>query len=221
MAMVMLVRHARTSGNSSGRFIGQHDDPLDGKGLRQASLLVPRLTDFRPDRVISSDLMRCTQSMEPFAAATGLPIETDARLREVADGEWTYLTQEELWSGWPDLMHRYSRGEDVPRPGGEQWADVRRRVLEALEEIISQTAPGERVVICTHAGPSMLIAAWITGTPLPGNIFLGPISPPGNASVTVFDPTFPALVSYNETCHLRDERNPRLDSDRLIRPKAT
>ncbi len=202
MGVIMLVRHGRTSGNSSGRFIGQHDEPLDGRGLRQAALLAPVLARFRPDRVISSDLVRCTQTMEPFAAASGTEIETDQRLREVGDGEWTNQAVEDLWAGWPDLMKRYQGGEDVPRPGGERWADVRRRVMAAVEEIIGDMAADDKVVICAHAGPSLLISSWVTGVELPGNIFLGRLQPPGNGSVTTFDPHRPALVSYNQTCHL-------------------
>ena len=212
MAVIMLIRHGRTPGNSSGRFIGQFDEVLDSEGERQATLLVPRITAFEPDRVISSDLQRCTQTMAPFAAASGMGIETDPGLREVGDGEWTNLSPEELWAGWPDLMERYRHGEDVPRPGGEQWSDVRRRVLGSLSRIIGEMGSEDRVVICTHAGPSMLISSWVTGSVLPGNIFLGQLRPPANASVTIFDPHQPALITYNETCHLLP--NARVAGDR-------
>ena len=37
---------------------------------------------------------------------------------------------------------------------------------------------------------------------LPGNIFLGQFRPPSNAAITMIDPHPPALISYNETCHL-------------------
>lgn len=205
MALIMLIRHGRISGNTSGRFVGQHDDPLDEEGARQAALLVPRLTRFDPDRVISSDLKRCTQTMAPFAAASGMRIETDAGLREVHDGEWTNLTQEELWEGWPELMERYRTGEDVPRPGGERWADVRSRILASLSRIVGDLGPEERAVICTHAGPLMLICSWVTGADLPGNIFLGPFRPPANASIIMFDTRLPALISYNDTCHLQSK----------------
>ena len=202
MALIMLVRHGRTSGNSSGRFVGQYDEGLDEAGRQQALLLVPRLMGFGPDRVISSDLGRCTQTMEPFAAAAGMQIKTDPRLREVGDGEWTNRTQQELWQGWPDLMRRYSQGEDVPRPGGERWGDVRGRVMASLSQIISEMGSEQKVIVCTHAGPILMISSWVVRIDLPGNIFLGPIQPPGNAAVTLFDPHRPTLVSYNETCHL-------------------
>lgn len=208
MASIMLIRHGRTSGNRSGRFIGQHDEPLDEEGDAQSALLVPVLTRFGPDRVFSSDLQRCSRTLAPFSAASGIETELDPRLREVGDGEWTNRTWEELWRGWPDLMGRYQQGEDVPRPGGERWADVRRRVMASLGEIIGQMGPEEKVVICTHAGPTLLISSWVTGTDLPGNIFMGRLLPPHNASVTTFDPHLPALVSYNQTCHLNSGGGP-------------
>ena len=79
---------------------------------------------------------------------------------------------------------------------------MRRRVLESLTGVISAMGPEEKVVICTHAGPSLLIGAWVTGAELPGNIFLGRLRPPGNASITTFDPHPPVLTSYNQRCHL-------------------
>lgn len=202
MGQIMLIRHGRTPGNSSGRFIGQYNEPLNELGVKQAELLVPVLTRFKPDRVFSSDLQRCTQTMVPFAQASGTAVETDPRLREVGDGEWTYKTMEELWEGWPDLMDRYRKGEDVPRPGGERWSEVRSRVLSGLKDIIGDMGSEDRVAICTHAGPLLLISAWVTGVELPGNIFLGPFQPPENGSVTTIDPHRPALIGYGETCHL-------------------
>ena len=56
--------------------------PLAPRGLRQAAELVDSLAGAGLQRLISSPHLRCVQSVEPLAAATGLRIELDERLAE-------------------------------------------------------------------------------------------------------------------------------------------
>lgn len=56
--------------------------PLDARGRRQAAELVELLRPFGVLRVVSSPYVRCVQSVEPLAAALGLPLEQDGRLAE-------------------------------------------------------------------------------------------------------------------------------------------
>ena len=200
MATAVVVRHGRASGNDVHRFIGQSDVPLAPEGRDQARLLAERLARARPDRIVSSDLGRCLDTIRPLADVTGLTVERDPRLREIGNGEWTGLLPEEIAGRWPDLWHRYRSGEDVPRPGGEQWSAVRGRVRAALEEI--RAAEGELVVVVTHGGPAILAVEWALGIELPGNVFRGALGAVRNASITTIDLAGPRLLGFNDTGHL-------------------
>ena len=73
---VLLVRHA-LAGDSS-QWVG--DDrirPLEERGWAQAEELVRLLSRFEVQSIISADVLRCTQTMEPLASAIGLAIKED------------------------------------------------------------------------------------------------------------------------------------------------
>jgi 8-oxo-(d)GTP phosphatase len=78
---LLVIRHA-TAG-SSDEWVG--DDakrPLDERGWRQAAALVEQLGPFELERIVSSPHDRCTQTVEPLAAALGLELEVSAELAE-------------------------------------------------------------------------------------------------------------------------------------------
>ena len=73
---VLLVRHG-LAGDSSA-WVG--DDllrPLDETGWAQAEELVRLLARFEVESIISADVLRCTQTVEPLASAIGLAIKED------------------------------------------------------------------------------------------------------------------------------------------------
>lgn len=72
--MMLLIRHA--SAGDSSKWDG--DDrlrPLDERGRRQARALVDALAGYDVEQVLSSPYLRCVQTVEPLAAARGLPVE--------------------------------------------------------------------------------------------------------------------------------------------------
>jgi phosphohistidine phosphatase SixA len=77
----VLVRHA--SAGDKARWSG--DDrlrPLDAGGREQAAELVELLRPLGIRRVVTSPYVRCVETVEPLAAALGLPLEHDDRLGE-------------------------------------------------------------------------------------------------------------------------------------------
>lgn len=90
----VLLRH--TSAGHRGDWDG--DDrlrPLDARGRRQAVDLVELLQPLGVRRVVSSPYVRCVASVEPLAAALGLPVEQDERLAEGAGRSAAELLRED------------------------------------------------------------------------------------------------------------------------------
>lgn len=91
---LLLFRHAW----AGHRRPGDDDDhlrPLDERGRRQAAALPEQYERFDVDRILTSPYVRCRSSVEPLAAARGLPIEERAELAEGATaGELGSLVDE-------------------------------------------------------------------------------------------------------------------------------
>ncbi|KXP00585.1 NUDIX hydrolase [Tsukamurella pseudospumae] len=82
-ATMLIVRHAK-AGRKQGY---QGDDlarPLDRNGRAQAEALVDLLGAFGPGRLLSAPPVRCTQTLEPLAAETGLPLVLEPTMSETA-----------------------------------------------------------------------------------------------------------------------------------------
>lgn len=80
---MLIVRHAK-AGRKQGY---QGDDlarPLDRNGRAQAEALVDLLSVFRPGRLLSAPPVRCTQTLEPLAAESGLPLVEEPTMSETA-----------------------------------------------------------------------------------------------------------------------------------------
>jgi 8-oxo-dGTP pyrophosphatase MutT (NUDIX family)/phosphohistidine phosphatase SixA len=83
---LLVVRH--TSAGDRADWDG--DDahrPLDKRGRKQAEALVDRLSVFEVDRIVSSPMDRCVQTVEPLARARGREVETSDELAEGAGDE--------------------------------------------------------------------------------------------------------------------------------------
>jgi len=206
MATLLVVRHGQAEGNGSHRFIGQSQVPLTAEGRDQAAALSERLIAAPVTRLVASDLDRAIATLEPLAARLRLSIEPDPRLREIENGEWTGLVPTEIAAGWPEMWLDYVGGTDVDRPGGERWSDVAARVVPVAEELL--TTEG-MVVVGTHGGPGLVLAAWAAGLTTEGNIFRGRLGALDNASITVIDPG-PRLVGFNDVGHLGVSPDPSL-----------
>jgi phosphohistidine phosphatase SixA len=80
---VLLVRHAEAGDRE--RWEGDdRERPLSRAGRRQSERLVEALRDQPVRRILSSPYVRCVETVEPLAAARGLPVEPTDALAEGA-----------------------------------------------------------------------------------------------------------------------------------------
>ncbi|HXV33466.1 MAG TPA: phosphoglycerate mutase family protein [Gaiellaceae bacterium] len=91
---LLLLRHA-TAGHRAPGDENDHLRPLDERGRRQAAALPALLAEYALERVLTSPYVRCRQSVEPLAAALGLPIEERTELAEgFAEAEpWSLVAE--------------------------------------------------------------------------------------------------------------------------------
>ncbi len=78
---LLVVRHAHAGRRSAYK----GDDrvrPLTARGRARASALVPLLSRYRPQRILSSPFVRCCETVQPIAEALGLGVESVDELAE-------------------------------------------------------------------------------------------------------------------------------------------
>ncbi len=162
---VLLVRHGETVWNASRRIQGHEDIPLSDVGRAQARALAERLRREKPARIVSSDLARARETAEIVAAPLGLPVTTDALLREQSLGTWQGLTFAEAAARDPDIARRFAaRDPDARPPSGETRAELAARAFAAVSAHASPGSSGPLVIV-THGGVVMSILTRVLGLP--------------------------------------------------------
>ena len=118
---LLLLRHCEAAGQGP-------DAPLTPAGAAAAERVASVLAAAGVDAIYSSPYRRAMQTVEPFAAQSGLAIEADARLRE-------QTLADPPVADWLDHVRRSFDDPDHRAPGGESIREVRTRGLAALAEI--------------------------------------------------------------------------------------
>lgn len=180
----MLVRHGQTEGNASGRFQGQLDIPLNDLGHAQARALAPVVAALRPARVVASDLTRAQETAAALASLCGLPVETDAALREIHVGTWQWKTPEEVLPEAPWFDEYLRAGRDFRRSeSGETASEAGERVRGALLRL-GDERPGETTVVVGHGLALRVGLSYLLGLDFAGS---GALSGLWNCSWTVLE----------------------------------
>lgn len=111
----LLVRH----GSAGDRSAWQGDDrerPLDDLGDEQAEALVPLLSAYGIRIVLSADVLRCMETIGPYATRAHLPVESEPLLSEAGYAEQPDRALERLLeiigSGAPSVV--CSQGKTLP-----------------------------------------------------------------------------------------------------------
>lgn len=193
----MLVwRHGRTAWNAAGRFQGQLDPPLDVIGQAQARAAAPHLRaaglSAADTIVVSSDLVRASATAGALTELLGVPLRTDARLREHGMGCWEGLTRDEVAERYPDQYADWMAGRPVRGRGGEEPEHVGDRALAALADL----PPAAVAVVVTHGGTAGRLVERLLGFGSDHRRVIGPL---GNCawSELVFQGTRWRLLRHN------------------------
>jgi 8-oxo-(d)GTP phosphatase len=134
---VLLVRHG-PAGSSSAWGGDDRERPLDACGIEQADELVRILSRYEIGSILSTDVRRCTTTVQPLADALGLEVQPEPLLSAV-----TYVGREEeamtLLRGLGDAEHdavACSQGEVIP--------DVIGRLAKADQFLTASPVPARK-----------------------------------------------------------------------------
>jgi broad specificity phosphatase PhoE len=158
MPVLYYVRHGETDFNRQGRLQGRRDTLLNAHGRCQAAECGALLRDlFARDqrqpqqfKYIASPLKRARETMHILRASLGLQpddYEVDARLIEIAYGEWEGLTLPEIEARDTGILTRRERDKwDFAPPGGESYRQLGTRIGEWYRSLTFDA------VVAAHGG---------------------------------------------------------------------
>lgn len=150
------VRHGQTYANIDRVWHGKTDTQLTELGHYQARRLGEHFHQYmKPDVIYSSPLQRARITAENIASRFDLNVNLDARLMEFDLGDWEGREFDSLKESG-DIVERLIRESDFTAPNGESQNMVKKRVVEAIEEISSRHSR-QNVIIVAH-GVSIGIA---------------------------------------------------------------
>ncbi|MFH9085401.1 histidine phosphatase family protein [Streptomyces sp. NPDC017673] len=135
MPTLILVRHGRSTANTSGVLAGRTPGiALDERGAAQAAALPARLAGLPLSEVVTSPLQRCQETVRPLLEARpGLSVHTEERIGECDYGDWSGRKLAEL-KDEPLMEVVQAHPSAAAFPGGESMRAMQTRAAEAVRE---------------------------------------------------------------------------------------
>ena len=158
MGQLYLIRHAQSEANKQRIMASRLPFPLTAEGIADAELIAEELGEkVSIDRIISSPLIRATQTAEAFAKRFGLDVEEDERISEQNLGRYSGMSYDQVKEEKQYETVTAKRWDWVPEGGGESYG----MIAERVKSFFSEMDPGskEAVLIVTHAVTFRLIRA--------------------------------------------------------------
>lgn len=201
MATVILVRHGRSTANTSGVLAGRTPGvELDETGRDQARAVGERLAPVPLRLAVSSPLERCRQTVEVILAPRAEPVllELEERLTECNYGQWqgrkiAELSKEPLWRTVQD------HPSHATFPEGESLPAMAARAVEAVRSLDARVEAEHGAdavwLAVSHGDIIKAVLADAQGTHL--DHFQRIVVDPASVSIVRYTPQRPYLVASN------------------------
>ena len=164
MPIVYMLRHAQSVANTKGILAGQDNSvQLSKDGHKQAQMLAPYLSELKINRIYSSPLTRCIQTIQPYMQLNpDLDFEIDENFIEMDYGKWSgkklsVLARDRRWRSVQNKPSTFTF------PQGESFRSMRKRVDLALAELSKEKGV---VLIVTHGDIIKMSLASALGLPI-------------------------------------------------------
>jgi ribonuclease H / adenosylcobalamin/alpha-ribazole phosphatase len=198
----LLLRHGETPMSVQKRYAGRSDVPLTDTGVLQAAAAAKRLASAGIGVIVTSPLLRATQTAQEVAEVTGAPVVTDEGFRETDFGAWDGLTFAEVRQRWPADVTAWLADPAVAPPGGESLVEVGARVTEALHRVLTGHQQ-QTILIVSHVTPIKTLVASALLAPPPA-LYRMHLDLAALCEIDWYADGPAVLRSFNDTAHLEE-----------------
>ncbi len=182
-ANLYFLRHGESAGNIARVAQGRADFPLTDQGRDQASQAGTWFAGRELDLVLSSPLLRASETAEIVARQVGIgPVQLREELIEIDIGPISGLNWDEASVRHPEIMRQFHIHSWDGVPGAEHSNELFQRALSVWRLLLDLAADGAtNILAVTHSG----LLQWIIKASLNHQDWL-PLFPMRNCSVFHF-----------------------------------
>lgn len=145
-----LFRHGITIANERKQYLGWTDSSLSVKGQIKARELKNEIIGMKVDKIISSDLKRCQETVKILFPHWDFT--RDTAFREMNFGDFERKTYEEL-KNQKDYQEWLSSSFQKSPPGGESFQAFSERINQGMRKLsINLKTADRKVVLVSHGG---------------------------------------------------------------------
>lgn len=165
---LLLVRHAESEWNATGRWSGRRNVHLSQKGFRETALFGKLLEEFdiQVDEAYCSEQLRTMETLEGMLNACqqfDVPVHTSAAIDERDYGKYTGKNKWDMQKlVGDDEFNAMRRGWDYPIPNGETLKMVYARVEPFyVHEVVPQLLAGKNILVVAHGNSLRALIKYI------------------------------------------------------------
>ena len=184
MGSIIFLRHGQAQNNTERVLAGRTDGvPLTENGIKQAKNAAEFIEKMNVSTIYTSPIDRAKHTAEIVANHNSLECVIDERLIELDMGKFTGMKYDDIFSRHGNVFLKFYSGDlELAHNGVETFAEVKKRVLDIVEDTIAKHKD-QNILLVTHMDP--IKAALSTVMDLkPQSLFELIIA---NASLTVFN----------------------------------
>ena len=161
--MIYFLRHGQTTASQTGGYCGTLDPDLTPAGYQMAEAFADAYKSLPWVAVFSSPLRRAVATAKPLCEATGIRMQLQDGLKEIAFGQWEGKTPEDVNREFHDDYVRWltDPGWNAPT-GGQKGIDIARRSSLVLEQIEKTYTTGN-VLLVSHKATIRIMLCSLLG----------------------------------------------------------
>ena len=154
MGQIIFLRHGQAKNNTERILAGRTEGiPLTDVGIEQAKHTAQLLEHMNISAIYSSPIQRAKHTAEIAGQHNSIDVTVDDRLVELDMGKFTGMPYDDIINNHGNVFMKFYNGElEIAHNGVETFFDVKKRVLEIVNHVIS-SHPDENVVLVTHMDP--------------------------------------------------------------------